>query len=643
MSTELLQKKSFLLALVIVLFVAILLAYSNHFDNAFQFDDAHTIEQNNAIKNLDVISYFKDGRTFSALPLNQSYRPLTTLENAIDYAIAGKLNPKPFHVHIFITFILICLLIFVFTKQLLNRINYSETNSYYSLLVAAFFGLLTANAETVNYIIQRAEITSGIFILLGLIFYLRKGLFKKFHLYLVFPFIGFFSKEMAFVFAPLLLLYNLIFEENVDLLHFYKKLEFKKTLSAFKKTLPAILFTAAFLVFYAKMLPPTFSSGGLSRYEYLITQPWVMCHYIVTYFYPYNLSVDTDWTTFQSITDYRAILGIVIILALIWLALKASKNEKTKVFSFGLLWFFISLIPTSSVVPFSEVLNDHRAFIPYIGLTIAIVFGAKYLFEKSGLLKSGRMIIGVLIIVFLGGNAFGIYQRNKVWKTDETLWKDVTIKSPNNGRGMMNYGLALMKKADYQNAEIYFNKAAELTPNYSHVYINLGILKSATGNNIEAEKNFNYAIQLEPNQHNCWYYYADFLIKEQRYAEAIKSLNKVQEISPGFLNTNTYILQAYNNMGVAYFNAYEFDKAIESYNIALEINPNYELAANNKANAEAFKTQFESLETDQEKSDFYLNFSLELYNQGLYLKCIDAAHKRIHAQCQCIQQHLYCI
>ena len=626
MFTAFLQKKSNRLLLTILVLSAIFYAYSNHFNNSFQFDDAHTIEENNAIKSLDIKSYFTDGRTFSALPLNQSYRPLTTLENAIDYAIVGKLDPKPFHVHIFITFLLICLLIYVLVKQLIGK-----QNSIYAIICMAMFGLLCANAETVNYIIQRAEITSSIAIVLGLIFYIKGGLFRKFHLYLLFPFIGFFAKEMAFVFAPLLFLYILIFEENADLHHFYKKLEFKKCLVALKKTLPAIIFTAAFLVFYAKMLPPSFTSGGLNKFEYLITQPWVICHYIVTYFVPYNLSADTDWVTFKSITDYRAIIGRIVVLGLIWLALKTAKNEKTRLFSFGLLWFFIALIPTSSIVPFAEVMNDHRAFIPYIGLTISVVFGIKYLIQKfaPNLLskKLGKVFIFCLVISFLGANAFGIHQRNKVWKTEESLWKDVTIKSPKNGRGMMNYGLALMTKGDYANAEIYFNKAAELNPYYSYVYINLGILKNATGDKVAAEQNFKYASELEPNLHNSWYYYADFLINEHRYQEAIECLLKVQEISPNFLNTNNYLLQAYNNLGVSYFNAVQYDKAILCYNRALALNPNYELAANNLANANKFKSEFENIKTDQEKADFYLNLSLELYNQGLYLKCIDASQK----------------
>ena len=43
----------------------------------------------------------------------------------------------------------------------------------------------------------------------------------------------------------------------------------------------------------------------------------------------------------------------------------------------------------------------------------------------------------------------------------QNLWYDGTIKSPNNGRGLMNYGLTLMARGDYDNAEDYFIQAHE--------------------------------------------------------------------------------------------------------------------------------------------------------------------------------------
>jgi hypothetical protein len=370
-------KNPVFIILASLVFATIVFAYSNHFSNSFHFDDSHTIENNSAIQELNIISFFKDGTTFSSLPTNQSYRPLTTLENAIDYKIGGGLNPKIFHIHIFLTYIIVCILLFIFIKKILDKISFSGINQFWALLITASFGLLCANAETVNYIIQRAEIVAALFILAGFIAYLSNGFWGKKLVYLLFPFIGFFSKEMAFVFAPLLLLYFLIFEEEVDLLHFYRREEFKKALKSFIKIIPAFTLTVGFYIFYTSMLPSTFSPGGLSQSNYLITQPMVMLHYIVSYFIPYNLSADTDWVVYTSLFDYRAITGIVLVSILFYVALKASKEKETRLFSFGILWFFISLLPTSSFIPFAEVLNDHRSFIPYIGL-----FGSKISFQN---------------------------------------------------------------------------------------------------------------------------------------------------------------------------------------------------------------------------------------------------------------------
>src|SRR5262249_44681929 len=62
--------------LLIALLVA---AYANHFQNGFHFDDAHTIVNNAAIRELQNIPlFFRDGTTFSSLPSNQSYRPLVS-------------------------------------------------------------------------------------------------------------------------------------------------------------------------------------------------------------------------------------------------------------------------------------------------------------------------------------------------------------------------------------------------------------------------------------------------------------------------------------------------------------------------------------------------------------------------------------
>src|SRR6266702_2502018 len=90
---------------VTVLIVAIIAAYANHFHNSFHFDDAHTIVNNESIRDLrNIPLFFRDATTFSALPSNQSYRPLVSTLLAIDYQLAHGLHPFCFHLSVFALF-----------------------------------------------------------------------------------------------------------------------------------------------------------------------------------------------------------------------------------------------------------------------------------------------------------------------------------------------------------------------------------------------------------------------------------------------------------------------------------------------------------------------------------------------------------
>ncbi len=615
--------------LLIVVSGTILLSYSNHFNNDFQFDDSHSIQFNNAIREINIMKFFSDGTTISNLPVNQTYRPFLTTENAIDYKLSEGKGTKVFHIHIFIVFLLVCFLLCVFVKKLLDKIGFSQKNQFWGLFIAALFGLLCANAETVNYIFQRAEIDSALFILAGFIAFLTGGFWRRYQLYLLFPLIGFFAKEMTLVFAPLLLLYLLIFEENVDLLHFYRKNEFSKCLHALKKALPSILITISYYIFYKIMIPPSFTPGGTSKYLYLITEPLVICHYILTFLVPYNLSADSDWTLFSGILDYRAITGILLMACFLYIALKTSKNKDTRLFSFGILWFFISLLPTSSFIAFSEVLNDHRCFIPYLGLSIAFVFGTKYVlekyFEKYLKQKSVLYILSSFSLLFLLANAYGIHERNKVWKTNLSLWEDVAKKSPKNGRGLMNYGLALMAKGDYVNAEIYYNKALVYTPNYSYLYINLGILKGAMGDPVSAEIHYRKAISCNESVHLSWYYYGRYLKEQNKLFEAKTCLKKCLDLVPEYEDAKLLLMDICHTT-----QDWELLKATAQS--MLENMPNNTLAKYYLDIAMQKKSKDTELEADAMKfptAEKYLSLSLNYYNEGRYSDCIEASKQSI--------------
>src|SRR5436190_12071881 len=142
-----------------LLAVALLAAYSNHFHNGFHFDDAHTIENNAAIRELkNIPRFFTDATTFSSLPSNQSYRPFVSTLLALCYSLGGGLKPFWFHLPIFALHLILVLLAALVIRHLLDQAADSPANAWVALAAAALFGLHPANADTVHYLIASSEV-----------------------------------------------------------------------------------------------------------------------------------------------------------------------------------------------------------------------------------------------------------------------------------------------------------------------------------------------------------------------------------------------------------------------------------------------------------------------------------------------------
>ena len=162
-------------------------------------------------------------------------------------------------------------------------------------------------------------------------------------------------------------------------------------------------------------------------------------------------------------------------LALAWLT---SRRQETRPIAFGILWFFIALLPTSSLVPLSEPMNDHRMFFPFVGLILAVVWGSGWRSRSATSVRERSQRSRSPPVAVMLAMAYGTRQRNIVWHTEESLWLDTTIKSPDNGRGLMNYGVIQMNKGNLAVANDYFSARCRSRPNYAYLHVNSGVLKA---------------------------------------------------------------------------------------------------------------------------------------------------------------------
>ena len=612
------EKQSTLLGLIAVFIAALTLVYWNHFDNGFHFDDNHTIVNNGYITDIGNLPlFFIDSRTQSSLPENQSYRPVITSLNAIDYWVAGGLNSVVFHWHIYLEFLLLLVFLYLVILKVF-AVSSGQKHYYLALFATAFFAFHTATAETLNYIIARSDGFSTLMVLAGMLIYISNTSWKK-QLGLIPFLLGCLAKPTTLMLAPLLVVYSLLLETPSLTVRAENPAFTTSLLRTINSTTSYFLIGLGMYLFTRTMYSDTWIPGGNSVLHYLNTQPYVIFIYLKTFILPTGLSADTDLKIITEFLAPRVLLGLFVILVLLLAAWFSSRKRITLPISYGILWFFICLTPTSSLIPLSEVLNHHRTFLPYIGLVMAATWSIYLLVRRlrtevsSALVKYALPTMGIL---FLSFHAYGTYQRNEVWDSDLSLWYDVTIKSPENGRGLMNYGLAEMRRGNMQMAINYYEKAQGTDyGRHAYLYINLGIATNALSDRngdqqlkVKAEKYYKTALRYGAHYPNTHYYFADWLHKNKRSSAAFPYAKKAIELSPAhkparelmqkisivtsqeleFAKVHAEILntpEAYLNLSLQSYNLGEYENCIEASINALKLRPNYASAYNNICSA----------------------------------------------------------
>jgi tetratricopeptide (TPR) repeat protein len=576
-------------AAVSAVVLLMVLAWANHFENGFHFDDTHTILENPWIRDLrNIPKFFTDGNTFSTLPPNRSYRPVVSTSLAIDYRLSRGLHPLWFHITTFAWFLLQLVLMFIlFRKSLDDRA---------ALFAVALYGVHPVIAETVNYIIQRADIYSTLGVVAALIVYVKLPSLRKYGLYLAPAVAGILGKPTAAVFPILLFAWIWLMEAEAPA-------------GAALRTLPSLAVCGAAAVFVARMTPPTFVTGAASALAYRITQPYVLLGYFVKFFAPLGLSADTDRVAFQTIGPdaITGFLFIALVVGFLWWSLFGGGKSRSELrpIAFGLVWFLAASLPTSWI-PLAEVENDHRMYFPFVGLAFAVCQAGALLWSRHPV--DARIVVPVCGLL-LAALAWGTRERNEVWHTDESLWRDVTEKSPRNGRGLMNYGLTQMAKGNFTAALDLYHRAEALTPNYYILEINLGIVYGSLNDAPQAEAHFIKAVALAPEQAAPRYYYARWLSGMGRGAQAAELLRQAIRLNPDYLDARYLLMQLDANAGDA-------DGLRDAARDTLARFPTDSTAA-------------AWLKTPPATPELFLAQSLAFFKAGRYADCVTAAEKAL--------------
>ena len=565
-----------------------MLIYSNSFDCAFQFDDKHNILDNEAIRSLSNFKQMWD--------INHS-RFLAFYSFAINFHY-GQYNVWGYHfvnmlIHAINATLVFWIVRLLFKSPTLKNHSLAQHQSSIALITALLFVSHPLATGAVTYIVQRMASMVALFYFLSIALYMKGRLNtgKSTYAYFAGAFTSFLlailTKENAYTIPVAILLLEVFFFSTKKI-----KIDFKdkKIIFSILALIGFILFTITSFSFsvFNPLPPSTFNTTTITSSNYFFTQLSVIVKYIQLLIAPINQNLDYDFPIANSIMEGTALISGIFLLSLVGLAIYL--YNKNRILSFGIFWFFLTLSIESSIIPISDVIFEHRTYIPSFGYFLIITcLIYQLIYQKN------KTLTTLLFVFLIGSNTILASKRNKVWKDDISLWSDANSKSPNKARPLINLGYAYGKLQQWDKAISAFNKVNEVEPNYhAAAYYNLGIAYWAIGEKEKSMENYSLAIKVDPKYADayygrgvCYYY-----LNEQD--KALDDYSKAIAILPR--------PELFYNRGMIYANKKMWNEAIADYSKAIATTPNNPNLYYSRASAYGSNNQWELAAEDFTKT-----------------------------------------
>lgn len=429
---------------MLLLAAAALAAWLPALRASFQFDDFNVIVDNPAVHGLDA--------WWASMP---GIRALLKLS----YALNWSLSPEPpgFHAVNIALHALNAVLVGFLARHLACALA-PHAGSALPAVAALVFALHPAQTEAVTYVSGRSLSLMSTFYLGALLLHLRAGASAA-------PLRLHAASALLFVLA-------LATRETAWTLPLAIALVQAATrpgTRAWRGTLPhALVLAAAALAAlavpgYRRLLEGSISARSL--WDNLLTQIDGVCYLIAVPLLSLRTNIDPDLPVHGSADPLLLLRGALLLaLAAGGFALLRRRTW----LGFGILWLFLHLLPTNSVLPRLDVANDRHLYLAVIGpaLMLAALLGRL----RRPALHAGAVAATVAVL------ASATLVRNLDYRSEVTLWQATARASPHKARVWNNLGYAHALAGDAAAARAAYARALLLEPAHARAAANLRAL-----------------------------------------------------------------------------------------------------------------------------------------------------------------------
>jgi len=234
----------------------------------------------------------------------------------------------------------------------------------------------------------------------------------------------------------------------------------------------------------------------------------------------------------------------------------------------GWLWFLGTLVPMIGIITVGEqAMADRFAYIPYIGLFMAVVWSADDFLSEHGMPRFWLAGAAGAVLVAIG---LLTYRQLAFWRDDETLWRYTLTVTDDNYMAHDNLAYALALSGRAKEAISEFRAARQLHQYPGEQIVKLAHYELGMGYPQEALEECRAALGAS----------ADPLVREaalQGMGRALLELHRYDEADESYgeaLRLSPDDGQALLNSGLLALRSGDLDHAVARFSKAAQANPN---------------------------------------------------------------------
>jgi tetratricopeptide (TPR) repeat protein len=305
----------------------------------------------------------------------------------------------------------------------------------------------------------------------------------------------------------------------------------------------------------------TLYGGGLGAT--LNTSARIVVFYMRQLVFPLTLNADYSYNAFPvstSVADPRGVMAALVLAGVAYGLVRLVRVDRWA--AFGGLWFFITLLPVSQIIPHHELLAEHFLYLPCIGVSILV----GYAVERGLALRRHAVAVAATFAAILVLFGVRTVVRNRDWKDELTLWTKTVRTASQSARVRLNLAQALRGVRRHDEAIEQFKAYSTIEPKSPSGEIGIGDIYRLKGRFDDAIAHFRRALDLSPDSA------AAAVGLAQAYVGKGQP-DKAAEISSHLLNAQFRHEDSYRRLGNAFAAAELHAQAAQAYSKGIELNP----------------------------------------------------------------------